>query len=580
MALFRVSTALAWVFLVVACESGVVGSADLVLTNARVYTVNDGTPWADAVAIRGSEFVYVGDTDGAMDYVGASTVNIDMRGRFIMPGIIDAHTHPGLMGVAQYGETLPRSSREDFLAGLEERIASEPGDGWLYLCCWPHWFAFDGGEDLHKHDLDAIAPDRPVWVTSNAHTSYVNSKGLELLGVDRDTPDPRTGIAMYGRDEDGELTGIMKEGAGWQHLAKLFAADPESHQDGMDLFLRMLRSHGVTTVYDAGNFGYEDEVYAYLSGLEKNGELAIRYEGTTAIYVPDARHEAIAELKRLRSAYGGERLRFNTIKLFMDGVNSNRSGALLEPYADDSGHYGNTMLTVADLSDFLVELHEEKIDLHVHAIGDLAVRSVLDAVESARSAVAGEFYPRVSIAHLQLVEPEDYGRFAELGVSANFTPWWHGADDSWTDPALGEERYGRSFALTPLLDAGANVTFSSDDWRPDVLTPFLGIEVGYTRRDPVEKASESGAPGTDSPAASRPLPVKFDQPELGQMIEGYTINAAYPLRKEDRLGSIEVGKLADLVVLEESLFDLDPRAIHDVKPAAVIMEGIVIYGEL
>ncbi|MGI9234190.1 MAG: amidohydrolase family protein, partial [Woeseiaceae bacterium] len=328
------------------------------------------------------------------------------------------------------------------------------------------------------------------------------------------------------------------------------------------------------TLYDAGTKEFSDRVYSFLAALEQNGELPVRYEGTYRISTPDRRMLAITEMKRFRETWGGKRLQFNTIKLFMDGVHENRSGALLEPYADDPDYVSDTTLSVDELRDYLVELHKERFDLHVHVIGDLATKSVLDALEAAKADVGESFYPRVSVAHLQNIDPGDWSRFAELGVSANFTPWWHGFDDP--DPVgagLGAERDGDTYRARALFDMGANVTFSSDDWRLNMLSPFLGMQVGHTRQYPREWLTEDQDRDAFRGPDSEKLPLPF-------LVKGYTINGAWQLRMEDRIGSIEVGKSADLVMLGQNLFDADPYTLHTMKPDAVILEGGLVQGSL
>jgi len=550
--------------------------ADIVLTNARVFTADKRNAWAEAVAIKDGRFIYVGANGGANRYVGDATRSVDLGGRLVMPGLIDGHTHPGYIGVEQFGERLPAGSHEDLMRAASARAERDAGDGWLRLCCWSPGEYVRGRSGPHKAKLDAAVADRPVWINSRSwHSYWLNSRALEVLGIGDDTPDPRPGVAVYDRDANGQLTGWVKEGAGWQHFKTLFPADPEAHQQGIRDFIRTLSEHGVTTVYDGGNFGYEDEVYGFLAGLEEAGELPLRYEGTYQVFVPSRRHEAIAEMRRLRDAYGGERLRFRTIKLFMDGINANRSGAMLEPYDDIPDFVGETLLSTDDLRDFLLELHGEKLDLHVHVVGDLAVRRVLDAVEAAQAAVGEDFYPRITLAHLHLVSEPDLPRFAEQGVSANFTPWWHrmGRRDG-PDPVLGAERAARLFGTVALFDAGANVTFSSDDWRLNVLSPFFGMQVGHVRRAPAALRADG------EPAAPDEMQIGPDNPSLEQMLTGYTINGAYPFRMEEHIGSIETGKIADLLVLDENLFELDKAEIQHQKPSAVIMEGQLLHGEL
>jgi predicted amidohydrolase YtcJ len=545
--------------------------ADRVLTGGRIYTVDDRNPWAEAVAIKDDKFVYVGYDEGAESYVDDSTVRVDLAGRLVIPGLIDGHTHPGYIDLERYGPSLPETSREDLLAAVKKYADSHPGEGWIRMCCWSNHLFVSGREGPHKRDLDAIVPDRPVWITSAAwHSSWLNSKGLEVLGVDENTPDPQPGIAAYARDENG----WVKEGAGWQHFTDQFPVDPEPHKKSVAAFLDTLSEHGVTTVYDGGNMGYGDHVYGFLAELDRNGKLPLRYEGTYQIFIPERRNLAIREMKRLRSAYGGERLRFRTVKLFMDGVFENRSGAMLDAYSDDPSFAGNTMLTSDELRDFLLELHEEKFDLNVHTIGDLAVRTTLDAVEAARAAVDGDFYPRVSMVHLQVIDPVDLSRFAELGVSANFTPWWHGVDlNDTVEPALGEDRYANTYTAKPLFDSGAMVTFSSDDWRLEVLSPFLGMQVAHNRQYPKWLMGEGGDVSAFRPPETEKLALEL-------LVRGYTINGAHQFRMEDQIGSIEAGKLADLVVLDENLFDLDRHEIHKIKPAAVMMEGKLVHGDL
>jgi predicted amidohydrolase YtcJ len=342
----------------------------------------------------------------------------------------------------------------------------------------------------------------------------------------------------------------------------------------MRAMLQTLSEYGVTALYDAGTKEFSDRVYAFLSKLDKAGELPLRYEGTYRISIPQNAKLAIPEMKRFREAYGGERLKFNTVKLFMDGIHENRSGALLEPYADNPDHVSDTTLSIEELKDFLLELHEEQFDLHVHVIGDLATKRVLDALELAKTEVGEDFYPRVSLGHLQTVDPGDWPRFRELGVSANFTPWWHGFDDP--EPigrGLGEVRDNNTFLARPIADAGGNVTFSSDTWTLKNLSPFLGIQNGHTRQYPREWLTPEQDPEAIRQPESEKLPIEL-------LIRGYTKNGAYQLRMEDSLGSIETGKAADLVILKENLFETDPYAIHQIRPDAVVMEGALMQGNL
>ena len=556
-------------------------AADWVLTGGKFFTADDQQPWAEAVAIKDGRFLYVGNEAGVAKFVAESTRRSQLAGRLVIPGIVDSHAHPGYIDVEQYGE-ISESSEVEILAAVKKYAEENPDDGWLRLCCWPIDLYVHGNQGPIRQTLDAVVPDRPLWFVSESwHSGWLNSKALEVLGVDKNTPDPAPGIAMYARDENGELTGWVKEGAGWRHFAKHFeineGAHKLSHEQNMVTALQLLSESGVTTLYDAGNFGYEDLVYGFMAKLEKEERLPVRYEGTYQVFSPDRVQFAISEMKRYRSEYGGDRLQFNTVKLFMDGIDSNRSSGLLEPYADDPAYVGNTMLTVEELRDFLLELSSEQFDIHIHTMGDLAVKRVLDAVEKANDIAKNNFYPRVTIAHLGLIDSADLPRIKELGVICNYTPWWFTTDQD--DPLkilFGDDRYENMYNPNSLFDLGIDVTFSSDEWwggelLPTYLNPYFGMQIGHTRQYP--KAWREEDDDEIRPAESAQLSIK-------RLIVGYTRNGAHQLRMEDNIGSIEPGKLADLVILDDNLFDIDSDEIWKVKPAAVMMEGEVIHGEL
>ena len=550
-------------------------SADWVLTNGRIYTVDEDQPWAEAVVIRDGVFAYVGSNAGAEAYVADGARTTDLGGRLVIPGIVDAHTHPGQIDLTRYEARFEAGTRDAFMAELETYAQDNPGDDWLRGCCWPVQEFVDGSYGPDREELDPIFPNRPVWlISTGGHSFWLNSRALEELGLDEDSQDPKFPVAMYKRDETGRLTGWVKEGAAWVRVDEVFEVDAEIHEASMRAMLDSLSEFGVTTLFDAGTKGFADRVYAFLSELEKAGELPLRYEASYRISIPQNVKFAIPEMKRYRETYGGERLKFNTIKLFMDGIHENRSGAVLEPYADDPDFVSDTTLSVEELRDFLLELHEEKFDLHVHVIGDLAAKRVLDAVEQARSEVGENFYPRVSMGHLQTVDPGDWPRFRELGVSANFTPWWSGVMDP--DPVgmgLADGRGDEQFRAKAIADAGGNVTFSSDTWTLGRLSPYLGMQVGHTRQFPREWLT----PGQDRDAILLP---ESEMMPIDLLIRGYTLNGAYQLRMEDRIGSIAIGKAADLVILGQDLFETDRYAIHNVTPDAVVMDGELKHGNL
>jgi len=553
--------------------------ADMIITGAKIFTSDKQQPWADALAIKDGRFVYVGDVTGIASYDSARS--IDLEGKLVIPGMADGHSHPGYVNVEKFGE-VEGNTAEELLASVKAYADAHANEEWLRLCCWPTDMFVQGSEGPRKEVLDAVVPDRLVWFESaTAHDFWLNSKALERLGVDKDTPDPRPGLAMYARDENGEPSGWIKEGAGVQHFAKHFALTDEAHQEkhkeSVAETLQVLSKHGITSLFDAGNKGYGDYVYGVVSQLEKEGRLPVRYYGTYQIFTPERAKTAISEVMRYREEYGSDRLQFNSVKLFMDGISANQSAGFLEPYSGGSGTVGTTMLSEDELRDLLLDLNEAKLDLLVHTIGDLAVRTVLDAVEAAQAIVKDDFYPRVTIAHLVLIDPVDLPRIRQLGIITNFTPWWLGVEgDDVVSDLLGEERYSSTYQARSVFDSGAVVTFSSDEWwggdmLPTYISPYLGMQVGHTRQYPKEWW-ESDDEGVRLP--------RNERLSLEQLIQGYTQNGAFQLRRENDLGSIEVGKLADLVVLDNDLFELDQYEIWKTEPSAVVMEGKVIQGYL
>ena len=579
---FNVCVAVMMLMLTAACgeNSGSGGkqeAADLVIENARIFTSDKAQPWAEALVVKDGKFIYVGDAAGLAPYAGATKV--DLKGRLLFPGMVDGHSHPGYVNVENFGE-VEGDTPEALLASVKAYAEAHPEDDWLRLCCWPTDMFVVGDQGPKKEALDAVLPDRLVWFESaTAHDFWLNSKALERLGVTKDTPDPRPGLAMYARDENGEPSGWVKEGAGVQHFAKHFALKDEAHiklhKDSVEETIQVLSRYGMTSIFDAGNKGYGDLAYGVVSQLEKDGKLPLRYYGTYQIFTPERAKTAISEVKRYRKEYGGELLKFNSVKLFMDGISANQSAAFLEPYEGDPGTQGKTMLSKDELRDLLLDLHAAKLDLLAHTIGGLAVRTVLDAVEEAQAEVEGDFYPRITMAHLVEINDADMARFEKLGVITNFTPWWFGvAVNDVVEDLLGEERYAQMYPAKSVFDSGARVTFSSDEWwggdmLATYISPYLGMQVGHTRQYPKDWWE------TEDDGIKAPVDERLS---LEQLLTGYTKNGAYQLRQEDRLGSIEAGKLADFVILDENLFEVDPYEISKIKPSAVVMEGKVIQG--
>ncbi len=544
--------------------------ADLVLKNGRFYTLDTSQTWADSVAIDDGRIAYVGDAVGLQDFINDETEQYDLMGRLVLPGLVDSHTHPGLVAQSVDYVDLPWTpdTKQDMFDVLVAYATEHPDKEFIVGGRWPS--ALFGEQGPNRHELDAVIPDRPVILTdTSGHALWLNTKALEALGIDRNTPDPIPGLSYLYRDADGEPTGWVKE-SGIDAQLKAAGIGEQISADSLAGFLDYLVSQGVTLVFDAGN---GDKGYRAAAQLEAEGRMPLRYEGSYRIDDDSQIDGAVQELKRLRSTYGGERVKFNTIKIMLDGVSEIRTSAVLEQFLGEENNLGKTLFKTLRLRDFILELHEEAIDLHLHTVGDRAVRTALDAVEASQVKLGEAPDVRITLCHLEVIDDADFDRFNELNIFSNFSPQWHGGHIQGAQLTLGQERYDRMFRVQPLLDRNVTVTFSSDitnagKWKTGRASPFFGMQVGHTRKEP-----EFGANSTVRPPENERLSIE-------NMIRGYTINGATQLGMEDDLGSIEVGKSADLVVLDRNIFESLPTQIRFARPTVVLMEGTVISGSL
>ena len=552
--------------------SALAWSDGLAITNARIFT--GATPeWAEAAKIDDGTFTYVGNAKGLQSHIEQGTRVFDVQGKVVLPGLIDAHTHPGYVASATEIVALPHTGTlDDVFAALDDHVKSDTGDDFIIGGYWNTALFDEKGPT--KEALDAVVPDRPVMLYDwSGHSQWMNSKALEVLGITRDTPDPVPGLSFFYRDEDGNPTGWAKEFAVRQQMQAL-GLGGQFNADKLLGFLTYLRSMGVTTLYDAGNSGMGGGIYEAVAELDREGRLPIRYEGSYHVILPNQFDQALDTLKRWQADYGGGRLNINTLKIHFDGMSEIGTSGVMEPFIDSSNdNRGGIIMSEAALRDLILELEQDAINLHIHSMGDRSTHTILNAVDAANASLAVRRQIRITLCHLGLVQDDDFERFAELDVVASFTPQWHGG---WIDGAqytLGEERFNKMFRVQPLLDDGARVTYSSDivsemEWQTHRANPFFGMDIGHNRIEP-----EWGPGAPVRPPASE----RLDRKDL---VIGYTRDAAYQLGLEDKLGSIEVGKTADLVVLGQNLFEIAALQIKSVLPRAVIMDGAVVSGSL
>ena len=492
-----------------------------------------------------------------------------------MPGIVDSHAHPGLVAlIGEIEETdpgLPMDSKESLFAALRQYAEALKDEPVIVLGAWDIAMFLPEGPD--KADLDAIFPSQAVVLTDNSgHSTWMNSTALAMFGVSKDTPDLSSGVSVFARDESGDLTGWVKEFALMRQIGQTLLRPTAEIKERMGYYLSYLSQNGVTTLWDAGNFENDDVIYAVLKEMDTEGALPVRYEGSFHIFDPAQIDIAVSELLKLRENYGGDRLKFNSIKVHYDGVIEVGTAGMLNPYLIDPDNRGGFLFTAERLAEFLLELDGHDIDLHLHSVGDAATREILDAAQIVRDQ-GKTLRIELTISHLEHVNKNDFPRFTELGVHANFTPhWWGGTyfGDA-GEIYVGPEAIHHSQAGGEFFAQGANVTFSSDVTTMSAhhrANPFVGLQMAVTRQE-FDGGSDADVFGPKSSRVTRE-----------QAIAAYTINGARQLGLEDEIGSIEVGKRADIVVLPENPLTVDTYQIQHVKPDAVFLNGRMVAGSV
>ena len=535
--------------------------ADSVYRNGMVYTVDANRSWAQAIAITDGRITYVGSDDDANQHIGSNTTVVDLGGRMILPAFQDIHIHPisggieasacdlnGLGGLAEYRST------------IGEYVAANPDVPWILGGGWS-MAVFGPGGAPSRTILDELVPDRPVYLSSaDGHTGWANSRALQIAGVTRDTPDPVDG--RIDRDpETGELIGSLQEGAMRLVTRHIPPTTLEGRMAGLRYARNMLHRYGITSITDASVGAEALEAY---EALDQRGELNLRVI-TSLWWDREGDESQIPILIEQREKYTKGNIRATTVKIMQDGVLENYTGAMLEPYLLGGGTRGIPMVEPEFLKQVVTLLDAEGFQVHFHAIGDGAIRQSLDAVEEALLE-NGALGHRHHISHLQVIHPDDIARFAELDVIANFQPLWAAYDDyikQLNIPAIGEERTSWMYPIQSVKDTGGMVAFGSD-WSVSTANPFYQMETAITRMDSNDYSIEPFIPE--------------EAINIETAIDAFTINAAFVNKHEDVTGSIETGKYADLIVLDQNLMDIDARAISDTQVLLTLFAGEPVHG--
>jgi predicted amidohydrolase YtcJ len=533
--------------------------ADLVLRDGAVYTVDAARSWATAVGIRKGRIVYVGTGRLPEGLIGTKTEVVDLDGRMVLPGFQDAHVHPVSSGV-ELGECVldDVTSAQAAADSVRSYAAAHPDLAWIRGAGW-QLPLFPNGSPT-KALLDRAVADRPALLyASDGHSAWANSKALEAAGVTRDTRDPPNG--RIERDpRTGEPSGTLRESAIDLVATKLPERSDAELSAGLARAQAQANAFGITTLFAADEGAAELGTY---SRADSAGRLTVRIVAALDVG-SDTGETLLRRLREWRVRYSSPHVRPIAAKLFADGVIESRTAALLAPYFDRDGDAGTPNYDQATLDQLATALDRDGFQIHVHAIGDRAIRMTLDALDTARMR-NGARDSRHSIAHLELIDPADIPRFRALGVVANFEPLWANGDD-WltrlTEPALGPGRSRWLYPIASVVKTGAIVTGGSD-WSVSSLNPLDAIEMGVTRRDPARPKMAAWHPE--------------ERVDLGTMIAMYTINAAYANRQARETGSIEAGKLADLIVLDRNLFDVPVDHLHEVQVLRTLLEGRTVF---
>ena len=555
--------------------------ADLVLTNGVVYTVDKVGSMAEAVAVKDGMILFVGDSAGAEEYVGNNTKVMDLEGKMLLPGMIDSHLHPMVMELAKrYKLDLSECATEaETMEAVEEYVAAHPEMD-EYFGDLFSLGAFGGIEAVkgpRKERLDAVSADKPIVLGSyDGLTVWLNSKAFELAGITKDTPDPAGGEIT--RDAGGELWGTLKADA--IKLAPKQEFTFEQKTGALRDFQSFMNSLGYTAIF-AAPYEYEAPL-AEFRELENNGALALRVNGAIGIYQDRDLKEQLDNVVALREEYADGAIRLTTVKFFADGVVEGLSADLLEPYSirDENGDNinGYTRYDYDKMKDAFVEAAKLGLQIHVHSIGDASTRHVLDNFEYMEEKVPGGRDLRNSITHLQLVAPSDLPRFKELNITAVVQPFWHFKEVDWWEvidyPMLGQ-RAEFEYPLKSLFDAGAVVASASDHAVVPVPNPFWAIETGITRNlNNPESCGVEDIADMDDPTY---LLNSAERATLDEMIRSYTINGAYNLLRENEIGSIEAGKLADMIVIDRDITVTDPIDIDKIEVLYTFFNGEIVY---
>jgi predicted amidohydrolase YtcJ len=534
--------------------------ADTIVLHGKIYTLNPKQPWAEALAIRGERIVAVGSDTDIVKLRSKDTKVIDAKSHLVLPGFADCHIH-FIDGSFSLGRVNLEDSKDaaDIQQRLREYGGKHPGSDWILGRGWNYAMFPTSLPD--KKYLDEVFPDRPAFLEGyDGHTYWANSKALALAHITKDTPNPPNGIIV--RDpQTGEATGALKEAA--QSLVAAVIPKPTRGEklaalrDG----IRWANENGLTRVHSAGGDFEEFDLY---DELLRHGDLTLRFYVSYFQDPPELRPQDISAIEDARKKYTGDWLSAGAVKFMIDGVIESHTAAMLEPYSDDPSLRGKLFWDPDKYKSAIAELDKRNLQLFTHAIGDYGIRTALDGYENAErlNHTSGR---RPRIEHIESVSTADIPRFGKLGVIASMQPLHSYPNNDTLDVwarNIGPQRASRAWVWKSIAEDGGQLAFGSD-WPVVTLNPFNGIQTAVTRQ------TSEGLP-KDGFVPSQRLSV-------AEAIRGYTLGAAFAGFREKTEGSLESGKLADLIILSQNLFQIDPHMIDKTKVLATVVGGRVVF---
>jgi predicted amidohydrolase YtcJ len=537
---------------------------NLVLFNGSVYTMDKTRIWSQAIAITADQIVFVGSNEGVESFIGADTTVIDLKGKMVLPGFVEAHAHPSqAMDLVGNISLYSLDSLEDYQKVITEYVDCQPNEAFYRGSGWADTLFPNTGPT--KEILDALIPDKPAALVSyDGHSLWVNSKTLERAQITKETPDPEGG--KIERDpENGEPSGTLRETAFQLVEGVIPDYTLEERKNALLAYQEMAARAGITLCHDAM---LDAQAIAAFNSLAEQEQLKIRFRGSITLHPDQDLNEQIGMVVAESSKNTHPYFQTLAAKIFVDGVVEGGTAFLLEPYEHKPEFRGEPIWGPDILNAACTSLDRKHIQIHLHVIGDAAARITLDALETARHRNL-ERDSRHLATHLQLVAPEDIQRFKQLDIVCVAQPFWFKVDEYYSElalPYLGVNRADRQYPMQSFIDAGVVMASSSDFPVTIPFDPLIAIQLGITRSSMSESSEEVLWPEERS--------------NLEDMLQSFTYNGAYANFLENKIGSIEVGKQADVIVLDQNLFEIPATEIAATKVMLTLVDGKEIYRDL